>query len=103
MYNFLDIGPLCYSKVFPILSSAEDEEVLDSVLRDRSHIDETLRLAAEENAGNYAGEKTPGLHIYSCFKPQGPSNSYLSILNDGPSMNEAIPFHIYIHNPYFQI
>ncbi|GAA6090773.1 sarcalumenin isoform X1 [Tachysurus ichikawai] len=32
----------------------EDEEVLDSVLRDRSHIDETLRLAAEENAGNYA-------------------------------------------------
>lgn len=36
--------------------SAEEEEDVTSVLRDRSHIDETLRLAMEEKAGDYAGE-----------------------------------------------
>lgn len=34
----------------------EEEEAFTSVLRDRSHIDETLRLATEEKAGDYAGE-----------------------------------------------
>lgn len=32
-----------------------EEEDFTSILRDRSHIDETLRLAAEEKAGDYAG------------------------------------------------
>lgn len=52
------------------MSSAEEDEILDSVLRDRSHIDETLRLATEENAGNYAGEeKAPVIFsISGCFK-----------------------------------
>lgn len=36
--------------------SAEEEAVLESILRDRSHIEETLRLAADEKAGDYAGE-----------------------------------------------
>lgn len=46
---------------------------MDSVLRDRSHIDETLRLAAEENAGSYAGEeKALWLHIRACFKHTDP-------------------------------
>lgn len=35
----------------------EEEEEFLSVLRDRSHIDETLRLATEEKAGDYAGKK----------------------------------------------
>lgn len=78
MYSFLYIGPLCYSKVFFFVSSAEEEEVLDSVLRDRSHIDETLRLAAEENAGNYAGEeKAHWLHISGCFKHIEPQLFFL--------------------------
>jgi len=34
----------------------EEEDDVTSVLRDRSHIDETLRLATEENAADYAGE-----------------------------------------------
>lgn len=33
-----------------------EEEDFTSILRDRSHIDETLRLATEEKAGDYAGE-----------------------------------------------
>ncbi|XP_053529856.1 sarcalumenin isoform X1 [Ictalurus punctatus] len=44
----------CFVSLLALATTAEEEEVLDSVLRDRSHIDETLRLAAEENAGNYA-------------------------------------------------
>lgn len=38
------------------VSAEEEEEDVISVLRDRSHIDETLRLAMEEKAGDYAGE-----------------------------------------------
>lgn len=33
-----------------------EEEDLTSVLRDKSHIDETLRLATEEKSADYAGE-----------------------------------------------
>lgn len=47
------------------MPSAEAENILDPVLRDRSHIDETLRLAAEENAGNYAGEERFLSYIYN--------------------------------------
>lgn len=36
--------------------SAEEEAVLESILRDRSHIEETLRLATDDKAGDYAGE-----------------------------------------------
>lgn len=36
--------------------SAEEEAVLESILRDRSHIEETLRLAADDKAGDFAGE-----------------------------------------------
>lgn len=42
---------------FSFVSSTDEDEILDSVLRDRSHIDETLRLATEDNAGNYAGKE----------------------------------------------
>lgn len=38
------------------VSTEEEEEDVTSVLRDRSHIDETLRLATEQKAGDYAGE-----------------------------------------------
>lgn len=40
---------------------AEEEDNFTSVLRDRSHIDETLRLATEEKAKDYAGEDKNGL------------------------------------------
>lgn len=40
----------------PFGFSAEEEAVLESILRDRSHIEETLRLAADEKAGDFAGE-----------------------------------------------
>lgn len=39
---------------------AEEEDDFTSVLRDRSHIDETLRLATEEKAKDYAGEDKNG-------------------------------------------
>lgn len=44
-----------------------DEEDFTSILRDRSHIDETLRLATEEKAKDYAGEcdATPHLLFHS--------------------------------------
>lgn len=37
--------------------STEEEAVLESILRDRSHIEDTLRLAADEKAGDYAGRR----------------------------------------------
>lgn len=45
------------------LSTEEVEDALASILRDRSHIEETLRLAAEENSGDYAGKD--GVHMQS--------------------------------------
>lgn len=39
--------------------SFADEEDFTSILRDRTHIDETLRLATEEKAKDYAG----GFHV----------------------------------------
>lgn len=42
--------------MFANVAFTEEEEAFTSVLRDRSHIDETLRLATEEKAGDYAGE-----------------------------------------------
>lgn len=36
--------------------SAEEEAILESILRDRSHIEDTLRLAADEKSGDYAGK-----------------------------------------------
>lgn len=76
------------------MSSAEEDEILDSVLRDRSHIDETLRLGTEENAGNYAGEENVHrLHISGCFKQINPKSSCkVSILNDGTHSNNLISF-----------
>lgn len=54
---------------FSFASSTDEDEILDSVLRDRSHIDETLRLAIEDNAGNYAGkEKVIRLHFSGCLR-----------------------------------
>ena len=38
-----------------LIPTDEEEDVLSSIVRDRSHIEETLRLAAEENSGDYAG------------------------------------------------
>lgn len=46
---------------FTFLSEVEE---FDSVLRDRSHIDETLRLAAEEKAADYAGEERRGFWVF---------------------------------------
>lgn len=42
--------------MFLVSFLAEEEDDFTSVLRDRSHIDETLRLATEEKAKDYAGE-----------------------------------------------
>lgn len=39
--------------------SAEEED-FTSTLRDRSHIDETLRLATEEKSRDYAGDGREG-------------------------------------------
>lgn len=39
-----------------------DEEDFTSILRDRTHIDETLRLATEEKAKDYAGECDAASH-----------------------------------------
>uniref|UniRef100_A0A8C2GBV3 Sarcalumenin n=2 Tax=Cyprinus carpio TaxID=7962 RepID=A0A8C2GBV3_CYPCA len=45
---------LCVFVPLLALATAEEEAVLESILRDRSHIEETLRLAADEKAGDYA-------------------------------------------------
>lgn len=50
------VFPLCRRFDFYVdVCFTEEEEEFTSVLRDRSHIDETLRLATEEKAGDYAG------------------------------------------------
>lgn len=64
--------PEVKSQKFDIVVFTEEED-FTSILRDRSHIDETLRLAAEEKAGDYAGEVmrqnyyTIVLSIYTIF------------------------------------
>lgn len=40
-----------------LLNFISEEEEFSSTLRDRSHIDETLRLASEEKAADFAGEE----------------------------------------------
>ncbi|CDQ89454.1 unnamed protein product [Oncorhynchus mykiss] len=46
-----------FSLLVLALAEEEVEDVLSHILRDRSHIDETLRLASEENAAeNYHGK-----------------------------------------------
>uniref|UniRef100_A0A8C1TEX3 Sarcalumenin n=1 Tax=Cyprinus carpio TaxID=7962 RepID=A0A8C1TEX3_CYPCA len=48
----------------PFGFSAEEEAVLESILRDRSHIEETLRLAADEKAGDFAAALQRLMKIY---------------------------------------
>lgn len=42
-----------------------EEEDFTSTLRDRSHIDETLRLATEEKSRDYAGDGQEGCLLIS--------------------------------------
>ncbi|KAK7940383.1 hypothetical protein WMY93_003709 [Mugilogobius chulae] len=44
----------CLLSLLLLQAAAEEEEVITEPLRDRSHIDETLRLATEEKAKDYA-------------------------------------------------
>ncbi|KAF5887923.1 sarcalumenin-like isoform X1, partial [Clarias magur] len=69
---------LCFIFPLALATTAEEEEkVLDSVLRDRSHIDETLRLATEENAGNYAAALQKLRTIYhNSIKPMEHAYKY---------------------------
>uniref|UniRef100_A0A8C7NWU2 Sarcalumenin n=1 Tax=Oncorhynchus mykiss TaxID=8022 RepID=A0A8C7NWU2_ONCMY len=72
-----------FSLLVLALAEEEVEDVLSHILRDRSHIDETLRLASEENAAeNYHGFKyfdswgCPIPHLkyidsWGCPKPLG--------------------------------
>ncbi|KAF3700175.1 Sarcalumenin Precursor [Channa argus] len=58
-------------------SIPREEEEFISVLRDRSHIDETLRLATEEKAGDYAGALQRLRKIYhSSIKPMEQAYKY---------------------------
>ncbi|KAL1278795.1 hypothetical protein QQF64_025468, partial [Cirrhinus molitorella] len=52
--NMKVLVSLCVFVPLLALATAEEEAVLESILRDRSHIEETLRLAADEKAGDYA-------------------------------------------------
>ncbi|KAJ8346062.1 hypothetical protein SKAU_G00302550 [Synaphobranchus kaupii] len=55
----------------------EEEDVLTSILRDRSHIEKTLRLASEEPAGDYAGALQRLRKIYhSSIKPMEQAYKY---------------------------
>lgn len=47
------------------LSVFAEEEDFTSTLRDRSHIDETLRLATEEKSRDYAGDGQEGCLLFS--------------------------------------
>lgn len=44
------------SRIVSVIPTEEEEEDFISALRDRSHIDETLRLATDEKAADYAGK-----------------------------------------------
>lgn len=50
-------SPLMHVHIIFFIFCTEEEEVVDNILRDRSHIEETLRLAADENAGDYVGKE----------------------------------------------
>ena len=58
-------------------STEEDEDVLSSILRDRSHIDETLRLAIDENSGDYAGKS---VCVCVCTLSHGPTYTEYAVL-----------------------
>ncbi|XP_073721167.1 sarcalumenin-like isoform X3 [Misgurnus anguillicaudatus] len=56
---------------------SEEEAVLESILRDRSHIEETLRLAADEKAGDYAAALQRLRKIYhSSIRPMEQAYKY---------------------------
>uniref|UniRef100_A0A8C2KWA0 Sarcalumenin n=1 Tax=Cyprinus carpio TaxID=7962 RepID=A0A8C2KWA0_CYPCA len=55
---------LCVFVPLLALATAEEEAVLESILRDRSHIEETLRLAADEKAGDFAAALQRLMKIY---------------------------------------
>ncbi|KAG5832619.1 sarcalumenin isoform X1 [Anguilla anguilla] len=59
------------------ITEEEEEDVLTSILRDRSHIEETLRLASEEPAGDYAAALQRLRKIYhSSIKPMEQAYKY---------------------------
>ncbi|KAG9340449.1 hypothetical protein JZ751_021562 [Albula glossodonta] len=61
----------------PIRVHEEEEDVLTSILRDRSHIEETLRLASEEPAGDYAAALQRLRKIYhNSIKPMEQAYKY---------------------------
>ncbi|KAJ8251500.1 hypothetical protein GJAV_G00222030, partial [Gymnothorax javanicus] len=58
-------------------SEEEEEDVLTTILRDRSHIEETLRLASEEPSGDYAAALQRLRKIYhSSIKPMEQAYKY---------------------------
>ncbi|XP_071245385.1 sarcalumenin-like [Salvelinus alpinus] len=67
-----------FSLLVLALAEEEVEDVLSNILRDRSHIDETLRLASEENAAeNYHAAIQKLRKIYhSAIKPMEQAYKY---------------------------
>ncbi|XP_074512761.1 sarcalumenin isoform X2 [Sebastes fasciatus] len=69
----------CFLSLLRLQATAdeEEEEEIISVLRDRSHIDETLRLATEEKSGDYAAALQKLRKIYhSSIKPMEQAYKY---------------------------
>ncbi|CAB1420257.1 unnamed protein product [Pleuronectes platessa] len=60
-----------------LLQATAEEEDAASVLRDKSHIDETLRLSSEEKAGDYAAALERLRKIYhTAIKPMEQAYKY---------------------------
>lgn len=77
---------------------ADDEEDFTSILRDRTHIDETLRLATEEKAKDYAGEGDAPSHSLSVVlsknvltspSPSRSSSGSGEVAQDLPHLHQA--------------
>ncbi|KAM6966904.1 sarcalumenin isoform 1-T1 [Tautogolabrus adspersus] len=67
----------CFLSLLLLQATAEEEDLATSALRDRSHIDETLRLAAEEKAGDYAAAIERLRKIYhTSIKPMEQAYKY---------------------------
>ncbi|MED6278069.1 hypothetical protein CHARACLAT_019859 [Characodon lateralis] len=68
---------ICCLLTLLFLQATAEVEEFDPVLRDRSHIDETLRLATEEKAADYAAAIQKLRKIYhSSIKPMEQAYKY---------------------------
>ncbi|KAJ8398762.1 hypothetical protein AAFF_G00419590 [Aldrovandia affinis] len=71
------VSVCCFLSLLAVAITDEEEDVLTSILRDRSHIEETLRLASEEPASDYAASLQRLRKIYhSSIKPMEQAYKY---------------------------